>query len=235
LASLSWKWRLRLLALGVAAVVGLVPFEGIVWDGGFRDAEFRLRFVDPTDRPVPGVTLRVLTAAGGVCHLYPVNEFLPDGAPASDADGRMVFHHASRGLEFAGHESRNLVGMQFGETRSPQYLLVFDHGGREVYRVWYADLQPGARQDHWTVTRGWRPSDWPAREHLAHPDEGSHARRLRLFDGDRNGVLDREERTAAGYCDREWARAAELGEDPRASRDVDFLVVERTITISVPE
>lgn len=228
---LSSRSRWRLLILGLMAVVALVPFMGIIWDGGFESAEYRLRFVDESGRPVPGVALRVLTRAGGVCHLYPVNEFLPDSTPTSDADGRMAFHHVGR-LEFGGHEYHNLVGMRFGDTRAPQYVLVFAVGGREVYRTWYDDLRPRGRVELPSVTVKWHSSDWPTKEYIGHPDEGTLALKLRLYDGDGNGVLDREERTAAGYFERAAVDALELD---RGSLDVTFRIVERTVVISLPE
>jgi hypothetical protein len=55
------------------------------------------------------------------------------------------------------------------------------------------------------------------------------AHRLRLFDGDGNGTLDREERTAAGYFDRKLYDF----EIERGNRAIEFLVVERSIPISV--
>lgn len=228
-----WRWRLLILGLlAVVAVGALVPGQTVAWDGRFEDAEYRLRFVDPAGCPVPGVTLRVLTKAGGVCHLYPVNEFLPDSTPTSDADGRMVFHHRARFLEFGGRGHMTLLGVNLTAAGAPQYELVFALRGRDVHRVRYDDLRPRRREDHWTVIRAWRQSDWPARENLARRDEEWAARRLRLFDGDRNGELDREERTAAGYFEDVMTE----GLDPRPEpREVTFLVVERTVTIAAPD
>jgi hypothetical protein len=176
------------------------------------------------------VELRVLTQAGGLCHLYPIDEFLPDQAPTSDAEGRMVFHHAGESVEFGGREFSNLFGKRFGETDNPQYVCVFSVAGREVHRVRYDDLLPrGGRDLLPTVTRAWQRSDWPMREYAVHHDEWS-ARRLRLFDGNGDGRLDREERTAAAYF--EWV--LERSEFDHGKRDIEFLVVARTITVSVP-
>lgn len=227
----AWKRRGCLLCLlGLAAAVALVPFQGIIWDGGFASAEYRLTFVDGSGKPVPGVVLRVLTRAGGECPLYPIDEFLPDRAPTSDADGRMVFHHAGEGLEFGGREGSNLLGMRFGETDAPQYVCAFSVAGREVHRVRYDDLRPRGERDRLArVTRPWQNSEWPSREYAAHHGEWP-ALRLRLFDGNGDGELDREERTAAGY----FSRVMERSDFDRRGRDIEFLVVERTITVSVP-
>src|SRR6476660_5377232 len=86
----AWRVTGYLFAgLGLAAAVVLVPFQRSIWDGGVTSAEYRLTFVDETGGPVPGVTLKIETEAGGVCYLYPVDEFVPDQAVTSGADGRM--------------------------------------------------------------------------------------------------------------------------------------------------
>ena len=140
--------------------------------GASRAAEYRLTFIDGTGRPVPGVALRVLTRAGGECHLYPIDEFLPDHAPTSDTEGRMVFHHAGEGLEFGGREHSNLLGMRFGETDAPQYLCAFSVAGREVHRVRFDDLRPRSERGRLpSVTRSWQNSEWPSREYAAHHEE----------------------------------------------------------------
>jgi hypothetical protein len=210
------------------AAVALAPCQTIIWDGGFEDAEYRLRFVDSTGRPVPGVTLQVLTQAGGVCHLYPVNEFLPDSTPTSDVDGRMVFHHRAHYLEFGGGDRLSLIGVRLTAAGAPQYVLVFDRGGREVARRGYNELRPRPDGEYWTEVRHWHHGGWPAREILARRDEQEDARRFRLFDGDRNGILDREELVAARYF--EWALQYRLDPD-RAPRDVAFPIIEHAVVL----
>jgi hypothetical protein len=216
--------------VGLVAIVLLAPIQTIIWDGGFSSAEYRLTFVDEAGRPVPGVVLRVETQAGGVSHLYPVDEFLPDQAPTSDADGRMVFHHAGTAIEFSGHERGNLVGMEFGNTGAPRYVLVFSVGNREVHRLRHDDLRP---RDDWDrrarVKRAWQYPDWPSREYAAHHEEWDNYRD-RLFDGDGDGKLGHEERVARGYFERVMYRA----EDEPGPKEIEFFVVERTITVSVP-
>lgn len=217
------------LAVAAAAFL-LVPFQGIIWDGGFDSAEFRLRFADPSGRPVPGVTLRVETAAGGTSYFYPVNEFLPDECPTSDADGMVVFHHVSGGMEFSGREHSNFVGMQFGETKAPQYVCVFSLGGREVARIRYDDLRErGRHENRPTVTRTWRQPEWAWREYMDHQDDWKSLE-LRLFDGNKDGVLDREERTARGYF------VHKLGCDSpeREEKEVTYTIYERTVTAPTP-
>jgi hypothetical protein len=171
------------------------------------------------------VTLRVLTQAGGECHLYPIEEFLPDHSQMSDAEGRLVFHHVSEGFEFGGRAHCNMLDMWFGETHAPQYLCVFSVVGREVHRVRFDDLRPWRERDRLPrVTRPWQYPVWPMHEYEAHRGEWD-AHRFRIYDGDKNGELYREERIAVQYFDR-------MLEDGK--REVEFLVVERTITVEMP-
>ena len=142
----------------LAAVVALAPIQSIRWSGSFENAEYRLVFADPDGRPVPGVTLRVETAAGGVCHFYPVNEFLPDATPTSDAEGRMTFHHVYEGYEFGGRDDRSLVGICLTTDTVPQYVCVFLHGGREVGRMTYSAIRMDGKRLQ-EVTREWKDSD----------------------------------------------------------------------------
>jgi hypothetical protein len=222
------RWGLLCLLVVTAAVLR-APGQVILWDGGFTRAEYRLTFTDEAGRPVPGVLLRVQTRGGSACPLYPIDEFFPGQAPASDAQGRMVFHHVGAGLEFGGRESSNLLGMRFGDTGAPRYDLVFSVGGREVYRLPYDDLRPRGEEVLPTVTREWHHPEWPLHEYVAHQDDWS-AHRHRLFDGNRDGKLDREEGTAAGY----FERLIDPPEPGHRKRAVQFVVVERAITLSMP-
>jgi hypothetical protein len=215
--------------IGCAVVIALVPFQGLIWDGKFPDVECRLKFVDGTNKPVPGVALTVLTKAGRECHFYPVDEFVPEQPVVSDTEGRMMFHHSSKFLEFAGHEYPNLIGMRFGQTSAPRYDCVFVLDGREVFRTpfnfykreWNEFRQP-------TVQRAWRPP-WDVTKHGPRAEEDFGAWRYRLFDANHDGVLDREEVTAANYF--EW-RLHEVTAGNAGERT--FLVVERTIVIPNP-
>lgn len=198
--------------------------QGIIWDGKFPDVECRLKFVDGNNKPLPGVTLTVLTKAGGACHFYPVDEFVPDRVVVSDAEGRMVFHHSSKFLEFSGREYSNLIGMRFGETSAPHYDCVFALDGREVFRTpfnfhrreWDEFRQP-------TMTRTWQ-LPWDGNKYYPQPGEERDAWRMRLFDTNHDGKFDREELTAAGYF--EWKRFEEK------PTETTFKVVERTIVVT---
>ena len=162
--------------------------------------EYRITLVDEHSRPVPGVTLQVLTKSGGASPFYPVNEFLPDQAPTSDTDGRMVFHHVSaRAIEFGGHDHRSLVGISYGTPDAPEYDCVFMLDGREVNRTSFHSLR-GNRDEFEkrpTIKREWKTGAETLLKYAPQPGEADDWR-MRLFDGNRDGKLDREERTAAG-------------------------------------
>ena len=234
-------WLLGVGVVGLVAAAALAPVEEIRWDGGFESVECRLRFVDNQGNPVRGVTLTVRTRAGGVSHFYPVDEFVPDVPVTSDADGRMVFHHAGQGLEFGGTQYSNVVGMQFGDTDAPRYDGVFTLDGREVFRSRLNFYRDEWKEFHrGSVTREWRSPGWDFDRYGWGRDEDHDARRLRMYDANQDGELDREERTAAGNHTRrlereyEWLAAVEAGrapaERPRA-REVSFLVIERTVAV----
>ena len=120
---------------GLATVLALVPFQVLVWDGGFPSIECRLRFVESNGNPVPGVKLTVHNKAGGVSHFYPVDEFVPESPVTSDDEGWMVFHHVSRGFEFGGKDYRSVFGFTLSEAKSPYYECVFSLVDREVFRT----------------------------------------------------------------------------------------------------
>jgi hypothetical protein len=219
---------------GLAALIALVPWQGYIWDGGFPNVECRLKFVDANNKPVPGVTLTVFTEGGGVCHFYPVDEFVPDRPVISDAEGRMVFRHTGGGLEFAGHEYYNLFGMRIGETSAPRYRCMFSLDGREVFSTPFNFHHPEWNQFRQpAVKRIWQPP-WDLAKHglQSGDDLGQwQAWKMRLFDCNHDGKLDREEATAANYFERQQCFVAEAAEKPT---ERGYEVVERTIVIPNP-
>jgi hypothetical protein len=225
---LSWPRFTRYVCVGglifVVAAVVFAPIEMINWDGGFPNAEYRFKFVDGDNHPVPGVTLRVLTQAGGVCHLYPVSDFLPDQVPTSDADGNMIFHHFSDTLEFGGQDHRSLMGITWKKDKAPQFDCVFSLNGIVVYGARFHTLLPRNYDRLPSVARSWKPPDWTSREFRTHSNDWKRHRE-RLFDVNSDGELDREERVAALCFDRSM---------DRDEKKVEFVIVERTIVIPAP-
>jgi hypothetical protein len=226
--------RKRYGCLGaVAALLFLVLFVPVQRTHSiafFPDIEFRMRFVDGTGRAVPGVQLRVETKAGGASPLYPVNEFLPDAVPVSDADGRMVFHHVVAGDEFgAGLGSASLFDtfvwdLSGNSPKVPHYVCVFLSEGREVHRVRFDELYRNRVADGPRVERMWSFPNWGNGKYQRLDGETEEAYDLRLFDGNRDGRLDREESIARKVFRRtqDWQGG---------SIEVNFSVVEHTAIV----
>lgn len=211
--------------VGAAVLIALVPWRGIIWDGGFPNVECRLTFVNADNKAVPGVTLTVLTKAGGRCHFYPVDEFVPDQPVVSDSEGRLVFHHSSNFLEFAGHEYTNLFGMRFGDTDAPHYDCVFTHDGREVFRTPFNFHHREWETYHRSTVQRRQAPLWDSSKHNS-PEEAFETWRLRQFDG-KTDELDREERIAAHNFRQQFFRETR-------TQEITYLVVERTIVIPNP-
>ena len=216
--------------LAFAVVVAVAPIQCIIWDGGFPDVEYRMTFVDGNGHPVQGVTLQVLTPAGGASYFYPVDEFLPDQAPTSDAGGRMTFHHTTVGLEFAGRDYCNVLGIKlWGTGGAPHYACVFRHGESEVARLQFNSLRPkGDEYDNLpSVTyRHPFPSEdlirfAPRRERDSERWEPAH------FDMNRDGIIDGWERLATRIFARRLNR--ELLDTDRS-----YPIVERVVTVANP-
>ena len=90
--------------------------------------------------------------------------------------------------------------------------------------------------------------EWKSREHDLSKygwfrDDDIRAWQLRVFDTNKDGTLDREERTAAGSFSRRLELEVELSsvhdlagqwEHKPVAIEIDFRVVERTIVIANP-
>jgi hypothetical protein len=155
------KWK-NWVVLGVLALVllfALLPLlSGAVWDGGFPQAEFRLRFVDGKGRPISGVVLRVEDESGRLFYHYPVSDYGPGHAPTSDADGVLTFHHATTGsLEYGGRCWSPFGLLEVGDCHGPVYVCRFLKGGREVHRCRYDELAWAAYDSGESAERDW---DW---------------------------------------------------------------------------
>src|SRR5262249_41742676 len=200
--------RARGLAVGAMVFFGLGLLSTVtcvIWDGGFCRAEFRITFRDAQGRPVEGVELRVEDERGSEFFHYPVTDYLPGQVPAADADGTLVFHHATySGLEFGGQSYYLFFVIPVGQHHGPTYVCRFLYRGREVYRVPYDDLNAEAWKGP-TVRRRWRWPDWPYQVlQESYQITGDwHLTRLQLFDRNGNGVIEQEEGAAARAA--EWA------------------------------
>ena len=219
------RWQRGCLWTLVALIAAflLAPIGAIRWDGGFPSQEYRLQFVTADGQPVPGVRMEVFTQAGGRCYLYPVEEYVPDNPILTDADGRMTFRHFGRSLEYGGRTTTNVTGIKYHDDGDPQYDCAFVLDGREVHRVRFNSLIPRDQKNRTVVLRTWRLSEWVTRE-LSNRGADWKEMRFRLFNGNRDGQLDREERIAAGY----FFRYADRDEVEKA---YELEVAERTIVL----
>lgn len=233
----------RLKAVGILLVLlgllGLLIRPVELWDGGYLQAEYQITFQDPNGRPMEGVQLQVEDQRGHIFYHYPVTDFLPDRTPISDADGLMVFRHASDGMEFGGKCWFLFCFLPVEERSGPMYVCRFLYRGGEVYRVRYREMDSwlqGTWDEVEKVKRRWKRPDWPASQLLwpqGEPFDAYHARILKFFDLDSDGKLNPEEGAAYGagtsWRNEEAAIARLKGEDPE--EEMEFPVVRRTVTI----
>jgi hypothetical protein len=216
--------------VAVALLVAFAPIQKTHTMSRFPDIEYRLRFVNGNGPPVPNVRLHVETPAGGASPFYPVNEFLPDAAPASGADGLMVFHHVAVGNEFGTGLTRQSLfdilvwDLSGSRPEPPRYACIFLLDGREVYRTSYDSLAPKKLSDCTRVTRNWRYPNWDRSKYLPQGHEDWDACHRRLFDRESDATLGREERIAIN----QFQRGVELGSREEV---IEFPVVERTIVV----
>ena len=241
-------WRRRLVGPGLV-VAGLSLFfinaEETVFRGsaGYSMAEFQLTFVDPDDRPVKGIELRVENLEGTNFFYYPVTDYLPGQIPTSDQNGLMAFHHIPQGVEWDVKWVR--IDYAFFDTSdvlvgNPQFVCRFLRDGVEVHRIGYSDLcrQGGLYNYPATcpVVKRRRPEPgWPVTELFPHAEDNQDtfdARRQALFDFNHSGKLEREERIV--FHQAEWA-AMKLEFEQRAQKggeaEIAFAVVRKQIVI----
>jgi len=217
------------------ALIGLLPScEVTIWDGSWWQEEYRITFLDHAGRPVEGVQLRVENAAGSNFYHFPVTDYLPNHLPASDADGVLVFHHAPR-HGVSGHSWWLFFLIPMGEHSGPIYVCRFLLDGKEVHRIRYNDL---VNTGTTTVRRRWKWLTMAELQELVLQGvawDDTEPTRLRIFDLNKNGRLEREELYAvsAFYRAQERAMAIEAGEKPEWEQ-VEFRLVERTVVLDRP-
>jgi hypothetical protein len=206
------------------AVVGLFTSYRIAWDGGWPPEEYSFTFRDRDGHPVPGVELRVESEAGADFYFFPVADYLPDHIPTSDARGVLVFHHAPSSDLSGG--TLFLFGVIPVETASPpHYVCRFLLGGGEVHRVRYSEL---TNVSEVRVKRRWR---WLTPEEVLD----------QVYRGDERWGrppehMSREERYFARSASEALTRAEDIKYFGKpASEELEFVLVERTVTVDRPK
>ena len=93
---------LSVVGVGLLVALLVVGTPMMVWDGGFGQVEYRVKFVRADGSPTPGVQLRVENEQGTNFFHYPVTDYVDGRVPVSEGDGVLTFHHVSNGPEFGG-------------------------------------------------------------------------------------------------------------------------------------
>lgn len=154
------KIVLLILSFLISIAALILTSRTITWDGGFPQAEYRIRFIDEQGKAVPGVTLEVRDKDGKTSYCYPVTDFAIGSAPVSDPDGIMLFHHIELWAEFGGRCTRWLGLFSTGKCDPPSYTCIFSLAGEEVARFDYGQTlaADGGRSFAGlpTVTRSWK-------------------------------------------------------------------------------
>jgi hypothetical protein len=143
----------------------------VVWDGGFRQAEYQLRFVDGDGKPIPGVQIRVENSTGLTFYHYPVTDYLEGRTLSSDKDGVLTFHHVNySGIEFGGQCSHLFWLIPIGQCDSPTFICRFLANGKDIYRCNFRDLKSPANDTHQEVVLPWT---WEENLPLRYPQQAT--------------------------------------------------------------
>src|ERR1043166_2121533 len=92
-----------LIVLLLVLAFASIETTGVIWDGGFPSAEFRLIVLDENSQPIQGAILHVYEhKKRELAFKYPLDNYTSDRDLVSDKDGSIVTFHVSRGMEFGG-------------------------------------------------------------------------------------------------------------------------------------
>jgi hypothetical protein len=139
---MKWLTIRRIIAASIVVVtiVGLISLTQVeAWDGGFKQAEFRIRFVDSSGRPVQGIKLAVNDASGKHSYCYPVPDYHEDSTPTTGGDGVMVFHHINLSPEYSGKVAYLFFLIPIGNRSPPVYYCQFSKQGELLCEVMFND------------------------------------------------------------------------------------------------
>ena len=215
--------------IGLLVALLVIGTPMMVWDGGFGQVEYRMKFVRADGSPTPGVQLRVENEQGTNFFHYPVTDYVDGRVPVSDGDGVLTFHHVSNGPEFGGR-CWELFGLCFGTCKGPRFVCRFLLDGKEIHRATFNDMNASAT-DH-RVTRTWNQVEWlPAlREGESVMDMFSRESDDR--DKDQNGKVDMGESAAlnsiASLAETAWS--VERGSIP-ATKELEFWTYQQTVVV----
>jgi hypothetical protein len=224
------------ILLGVVAVLGflLPPNSAIIWDGIWEQEEYRITFTDRDGKPVKGVELRVENESGINFYHFPIADYLPKQVPTSGADGVLVFHHVPSN-SVSGRDWWLFGVIPMSGSSPPVYVCRFLLHEREVHRIRYNHLLHTGKK---LVKRRWKWLTWPELEEAVFQSvewDGTADSRLRLFDFNGNGKLDRDEQYAAAAAERAQERSFEIMDGNKPEwEELELMLVERTVVLDLP-
>lgn len=217
------------VGIGLAAAVLVVGTPVAVWDGGFGQIEYQIKFAGADGSPIPGVQLRVENEEGTNFLYYPVTDYGEGRVPTSGGDGVLTFHHVSDGLEFGGR-CWELFGVCFGTCKGPPFVCRFLLAGKEIHRSKFNDMNRKATDQR--VTRSWNYIERlpTCREGESTMDMFSRERDQR--DKDRNGKVEMGESAALNAIASlvEKAGSIERG-SIAATEELEFRTYQMTVVV----
>ena len=220
-----------LTAGGIGLFMAVLAFGTpvVIWDGGFGDVEYRIKFVGVDGSPIPNVQLRVENDQGTNYFHYPVTDYVDGRVPTSGDDGVLTFHHISNRPEFGGRYWK-LFGVCLGTCKSPAFTCRFLLDDKEIHRSKFNDMN--ARANGRRVTRTWNHLEWLPARREGESIRDAFSRESDRRDKDRNGNLDMGESAAllAIAWNVESALSIERGSIP-ATDDLEFRTYEETVVV----
>lgn len=132
-----------LILCGIALLGGVFVSPMIMWDGGFKAAEYRVTLRTRTGDLINDADLHVTDSKGNPADRYPILEYSAGIPVVSNDDGVFVFHQVRSGFQFGGRYM-NLFGfIPIGRRTSPAFEMVFMRDGNPIISLDFRNLDDG--------------------------------------------------------------------------------------------
>ena len=129
-----------LIVLLLVLAFASIETTGVIWDGGFPSAEFRLIVLDENSQPIQGAILHVYEhKKRELAFKYPLDNYTSDRDLVSDKDGSIVTFHVSRGMEFGGLDWKLFWIFPIGRG-APEFDCEITAAGYKSYKFGFARL-----------------------------------------------------------------------------------------------
>ena len=123
--------------------VGIASSPTIMWQGGFRQAEYRIRLQSESGDFIKHATMHVTRYDGSPADKYPIVQF-EAGIPVNpEDDGTFVVHQVRSGSQFGGKFTRLFGLFPIGRRGGPIYKISFRDGESEIFNVDFTSLADG--------------------------------------------------------------------------------------------